>query len=320
MVHPGFFTISFAESESQMTADRYGDAGNGQLFRNDIHRYFEIIRPQPSPFRLIRLGGPGDGGYLVPDDLEGIEACFSPGVNNTKNFEDDLCLHHGIATHLCDFRSEIPCFASPLVPGLQTFEKKWLDTSASVDAITLSDWIGRRRKDPGADLLLQMDIEGGEYKVLLDADRTLLASFRILVIEFHAIHNALYDPFLMHNVCLPLFNKIAHDFVCVHAHPNNFKPYGHRIPGLKASMPRTIELTFLRRDRFQLAAASGYRRVMIPHPLDDSHVNFRPPFFLESLWCGGRRPWRSHWKIQRERMAYSLRSRAGWLPGFQRPS
>ena len=27
------------------------------------------------------IGGAGDGGYLVPDDLDGIEYCFSPGVN-----------------------------------------------------------------------------------------------------------------------------------------------------------------------------------------------------------------------------------------------
>jgi len=30
---------------------------------------------------LIRFGPKGDGGYLTPDDFEGIEACFSPGVS-----------------------------------------------------------------------------------------------------------------------------------------------------------------------------------------------------------------------------------------------
>jgi len=317
MVHPGFFTLSFDEVEGQTSDDDQADSVNDRLFLNDILRYCEIIRPQPSPFRLIRLGGAGDGGYLLPDDLQGIEACFSPGVDNFKKFEDDLCRRYGIVAHMCDFWSDPSRFATPLMPGLQTFEKKWLQPSASAEAISLADWVGRRRKNPDADLLLQMDIEGGEYKVLLDVDRALLASFRILVIEFHAVHNALFDPFLMHHVGLPVFNKIAQDFVCVHAHPNNNKPYGHKIPGLNASMPRAIELTFLRRDRFKFAAASGLLPVMIPHPLDDVNVSFRPPFFLEAHWCGGKRPWRSHWKIQRDRLAYALRSRAAQSPNLQ---
>ena len=41
---------------------------------------------------LIRLGNDGDGGYLVPDDLNGIEACFSPGVAGNVNFEKALAL------------------------------------------------------------------------------------------------------------------------------------------------------------------------------------------------------------------------------------
>ncbi len=40
------------------------------------------------------MGGENDGGYLVPDDLEGIEYCFSPGVSNIATFELD-CLNRG---------------------------------------------------------------------------------------------------------------------------------------------------------------------------------------------------------------------------------
>lgn len=63
-------------------------------FCNDISRLFEIIRPKSCPFRLKRIGGSQDGAYLIPDDLVGIEACFSPGVNCIKLFEDELSLSH----------------------------------------------------------------------------------------------------------------------------------------------------------------------------------------------------------------------------------
>ena len=39
------------------------------------------------PYKLIRLGGRGDGAYLLPDDLQDIQACFSPGVSDSKLFE-----------------------------------------------------------------------------------------------------------------------------------------------------------------------------------------------------------------------------------------
>ena len=39
---------------------------------------------------LVRLGNKNDGGYLVPNDLKDITACFSPGVDTTIQFEKDL--------------------------------------------------------------------------------------------------------------------------------------------------------------------------------------------------------------------------------------
>jgi hypothetical protein len=44
------------------------------------------VRPVKTNFDLIRLGSKNDGGYLVPDDLDGIVACFSPGVSRIANF------------------------------------------------------------------------------------------------------------------------------------------------------------------------------------------------------------------------------------------
>ena len=38
------------------------------------------LYPYDSGHTLLRLGPNGDGGYLVPDDLDGITHCFSPGV------------------------------------------------------------------------------------------------------------------------------------------------------------------------------------------------------------------------------------------------
>jgi hypothetical protein len=56
---------------------------------HEIKRVISLLWPITTQHELIRLGGNGDGGYLVPDDLDGLDYCFSPGVSITANFEND---------------------------------------------------------------------------------------------------------------------------------------------------------------------------------------------------------------------------------------
>ena len=69
----------------------------------EVVEVFEFLKPKASKTPLIRIGGDADGSYLVPDDLDGIAACFSPGVNRIKYFEDFLADRYGIQSHMCDF-------------------------------------------------------------------------------------------------------------------------------------------------------------------------------------------------------------------------
>ena len=64
------------------------------------------------------------------------------------------------------------------------FSKKFIGVIGNETTITLDDWVAINA--PGADdLILQMDIEGTEWSVLLNVSRATLLRFRILVIEFH---------------------------------------------------------------------------------------------------------------------------------------
>ena len=46
----------------------------------DIREAIDLMIPTGCSKSLIRVGSKADGGYLVPNHLEGIDACFSPGV------------------------------------------------------------------------------------------------------------------------------------------------------------------------------------------------------------------------------------------------
>ena len=58
---------------------------------SDLDQVQEFLRHlHPIEFNLIRVGSEHDGGYLVPDDLESISSCFSPGVSTNADFETEL--------------------------------------------------------------------------------------------------------------------------------------------------------------------------------------------------------------------------------------
>ena len=58
-------------------------------YDHQVRALLHAMRPVATDRQLIRIGSPADGGYLIPDDLEGIRFCFSPGVAHSSAFELD---------------------------------------------------------------------------------------------------------------------------------------------------------------------------------------------------------------------------------------
>ncbi|MBW6397466.1 FkbM family methyltransferase [Roseomonas sp. HJA6] len=271
------------------------DTVQGPSPRDAMLRAFGQLRPQPSPSPMIRIGDGRDGTYLLPDDLDGIAACFSPGVNNLKTFEDMLVDQHGIACHMCDFSCDIETFRTPLREGRQTFLKKWLDVTRRDDAITLDDWVDGL--EPQGDLLLQMDIEGAEYRNLLAVSDRTLQRFRIIVLELHGL-GSIRDAAILGTAIGPMLDRLAAHFVAVHVHPNNAGG-AYRIAGTRIDMPHVLEVTFLRRDRLRAPLIPP----ALPHPLDIGRcVGRMPPLILGEAWFDGPRPLESRIKVLEEQM------------------
>jgi hypothetical protein len=269
-----FFGINIEKDEKSLSADS-----------SEVLSVFEIMRPKASSYPLMRIGGDRDGSYLIPEGLEGIAACFSPGVHNYKYFEDYLVDVYGIKCHMCDFSSDVEKFKTPLKEGMQTFQKKWLDVENGKDNIILEDWVNENA--PEGDLLLQIDIEGAEYRNILSAPDDVLSRFRIIVMEVHDLAKML-EPGILRQVILPFFAKIGKYFDCVHAHPNN-SGGEFNIPGTEINIPTVLELTFIRRDRLNQDAL--LYKPLLPHPLDISgNIPRRPPMFLGEGWLEGERP------------------------------
>lgn len=267
---------------------------------DEILQVLELIKPRPSSRPLMRIGGNRDGSYLIPDDLQGITACFSPGVNNFKYFEDYLVDNYGIDCHMCDYSSDINKFSTPLKEGKQTFLKKWLDNKPGDDNISLDDWV--RSCSPGGDLLLQIDIEGAEWRNLLSVSDETLNRFRIIVIEIHELKHLAHSE-VLRSVIAPLFQRLSKTFTVVHAHPNNccgefVFPRGG---GDSIRIPNVLELTYLRTDRLD----DPKYPPLLPHPLDvGRNIATKPPMFLGEEWLEGDRPPESKNKMREDQLEY----------------
>jgi len=237
-----------------------------------LAEFFELIHPVDTDKGLLRVGGEADGGYLLPDDFEGIAACFSPGVANSSSFEAAMA-NRGIPSFMADYSVEGPAEDNPLF----RFDKKFLGPRDSGHFMTLESWVAQYV--PGhSDLILQMDIEGAEYGVIMDTSPETLRRFRIMAIEFHGLH-ALCDKWGFELIHLS-FMKLLKDFEVVHIHPNNcakpvrLGPY---------EIPPVLEMTLLRRDRIGFKSPAA----QFPHPLDRSSYATREDYPLPACWFRG---------------------------------
>ena len=212
------------------------------------------LHPITCSRELIRVGPDGDGGYLLPNDLDGIQACFSPGVGALSGFEKQ-CADFGMEVFLADASVERPAENHPRFH----FTRKFIGASTHGEFITLADWVRSSYPESQGDLLLQMDIEGFEYETLLNIPTDLQQRLRIIVIEFHHLEYLFSKP--LFEVYSRAFEKLLATHRCVHIHPNNF--YGtFQVKGME--IPQLAEFTFYRNDRI---SKPEYATVY-PHPLD----------------------------------------------------
>jgi hypothetical protein len=238
---------------------------------SDVLGLIQKLRPKDWGGDMIRLGGMGDGGYVIPDDLEGVEYCFSPGVSTTSSFENDLA-DLKIKSFLADYSVDSPPVTRPEL----VFDKKFLGSSDRGHYMTLASWKDRYLKDYEGDMILQMDIEGCEYEVILNTPDHLLNQFRIIVMEFHEL-DRLFDP-LCFRIISASFEKLLEYFDVVHIHPNNGCVHSVRTGDVE--VPKVLEFTFLNKRRVKSTKAQS----VFPHKLDTDNFPDLPPFHLPKCW------------------------------------
>lgn len=236
---------------------------------NDILALIKTLRPYDTGINLIRLGAPNDSGYLVPDDLKGIKACFSPGSDKKFQFEND-CFDLGMDIFIADKTVE-----EHEVPTKFNFIKKHIEPGGHDNNIQMDKWVNDNIKKDKLDLLLQMDIEGSEYLNIIDLSNKTLKKFRIIIIEFHHLDH-LANP-LFFDTSVRVFSKLLESHTCVHIHPNNSSKL---VKINRLEIPPLLEITFLRNDRIKEKSVIK----SFPHKLDADCCVDKRHVKLPKIW------------------------------------
>jgi hypothetical protein len=234
--------------------------------KNEIINFLQKCKIYDTGHKLIRVGPKLDGGYLIPDILNQINYCYSPGVGESLKFEDDLNNKYNIICYAADGMIKKP-------NTIHNFLNKNIGLENSDTTIKLESWVDLNAND---NLMLQMDIEGSEIAVLLNTPKNILKKFKIMVIEFHNFIDIRTKLGMM--IYNTLFEKILEDHVICHGHPNNM---GGQILINGIKIPRIIEFTFINKNLIKKKEKKNYT---LPHSLDIKNYSAAPEIYLDKIF------------------------------------
>lgn len=127
----------------------------------------------------------------------------------------------------------------------QLFFPKFIDSFKSDTITTLDNIVEYVRRSHSGELVLQMDIEGADYRCLSDVSEDVSKQFRIVVIEFHDVDVFISNDFHMKNLIRSIFQKQRKHHDVIHVHVNNWSRVtdSHEI-----RVQSLFEVTYLRKD------------------------------------------------------------------------
>ena len=222
--------------------------------------------------RKVRLGGRGDGGYVMLDDFGRLRTAFSLGVGPNVDWDVDMA-ERGIAVHMFDHTVAGP----PRRHRQFHFHRTRIDAVAEDGAENLASLLHRYgSSDPHA-TLLKVDIEGSEWGLFAEADDAVLARFPQILCEFHAVGQVEDDRH--YELMTRALSRLRRHFDVVHLHGNNF---GGRVFIGEQAIPQSLEVSFVHRDLYPCEDAAEE----FPSPLDVPNDPGRPDLYLGAFRFG----------------------------------
>lgn len=234
---------------------------------NSILKLLSPLSPKKCEHLVkVRVGLSADGGYVLPDDFEGVQGMLSIGVGPDVSFDHALA-SKGIPSYQYDHTVE----KNPIDHELFHFHKQGWGTETSGEFVSLDDMLAHNKLLGQNELILKFDVEGAEWDAFASVSIETLSKFRLIVCELHDF-TQLYDAGFFAKV-QDVITKLTHNHTCVHTHANNYGGIS-LLHGM--AMPRVMEFSFIRNDRDSFNPSFD----PIPGPLDIPNNPNEPDYVL----------------------------------------
>jgi hypothetical protein len=209
--------------------------------QDEIRKALRLLRPKKlSAARKSRIGGAGDGGYIMVDDVTGVVRALSFGINRDDGWDAEMA-QRGIPVEQFDHTIE----SAPTQHPLLHFHRKMIAAIPGEGQETIPALVAAHSRGEGPDLVLKIDIDGGEWRVFDDCPADVLGKFAQIVCEFHDLVRLHDASFLAR--ARRVFEKLEQNFDVIHVHGNN---YAAIVNVANIALPDVLEVTFVNRARF----------------------------------------------------------------------
>ena len=211
----------------------------GKKKQSDVASVLKLIRPTSCVKNLCLMGNRNDGSYFIPEDISDIEAVISPGVGPTSVFEKSVYQKFGIKSILVD-----PTVEPVEEEFVLEYISKFFGVRDDCENISLSSIISRNEFQK---IIVQMDIEGGEYSVISSLTPDDLKASKVWIVEFHFL-NFLFLDFVQNIISDALRNLLTmNEPVWINVNDTSTVC---KIGDMY--IPSTVEVTFVNREFFEL--------------------------------------------------------------------
>lgn len=213
----------------------------------------ELLRVEPSPYGLVRKGSNFDGGYVIANNLNQNDFLLSFGVGTDVSFEYSLSSSiKGI--HLYDHTvDQLPT---------QILNASFFKTGLAVKSGQyMTDLEAALLKIPSdSELILKIDIEGDEWKILDEVNSEILKKFKQIVIEFHELESI--DSEFNFQLFFRVFKKIRMTHNVINVHGNNWDSFKVIHGQIWAN---ALEVSYLRTDFFSEEKTPDFPKLNLPN-------------------------------------------------------
>jgi FkbM family methyltransferase len=234
----------------------------------EFRTFLRLLRPHDVPRKnKRRIGGDGDGGYVMLDDFAPVRAAVSLGIGPNVSWDLDMA---ALGVRIYQFDDSVP--GSPKASELFAFQKKRIVANAPrAGEITLSEIMAADTLRHDDNIVIKMDIEGAEWEVLARLSTEEMQRIRQLTVEFHNLREFADAPW--RGRAFEAMKNITASHACVHVHGNNFAPFAV-IGGIP--FPHSFEATFARRVDHEFTPSTA----SFPTELDRPNHRHRADLYL----------------------------------------